>query len=64
MTARRLIIAYALVLLAGLIAATRWVGYRLNYHPALGGLHMGTHVVYPPWALFICCAITPITRPE
>ena len=53
MTARRLIIAYALVLLAGLIAATQWVGYRLNYHPALGGLHVGAHIIYPPWALFV-----------
>jgi type IV secretion system protein VirD4 len=53
MTARRLILAYALVLLAGLIAATQWVGYRLNYHPALGGLRMGMHVIYPPWALFV-----------
>src|ERR1700723_3478930 len=53
MTARRLILAYALVLLAGLIAATQWVGYRLNYPPALGGLRMGMHVIYPPWALFV-----------
>ena len=26
------------MLLAGLIAATQWVAYRLNYHPALGGI--------------------------
>ena len=38
MNARNTIIAYLLVLLAGLIAATQWVGYRLDYHPDLGGL--------------------------
>jgi len=52
MTARNIIIAYLFMLLAGLITATQWVAYRLNYHPALGGLHMGAHVIYPPWAIF------------
>ena len=38
MNARRLFIAYLIVLLAGLVTATQWVAYRLNFHPALGGL--------------------------
>ena len=41
MNARRLIVAYLIVLLAGLTAATQWVAYRLDYHPALGGLRIG-----------------------
>ena len=52
MNARRLLIAYLVVLLAGVMAANQWVAYRLNYHPALGGLHIAGHVIYPPWALF------------
>ena len=52
MNARRLIIAYLIVLLAGLIAATQWVAYRLDYHPALGGVRIGAHIIYPPWAIF------------
>src|ERR1700689_4459744 len=52
MTARNILIAYLFVLLAGLITATQWVAYRLNYHSALGGLHVGMHVIYPPWAIF------------
>ncbi len=40
MTARNIILAYLIVLLGGLIFATQWVAYRLNYHPALGGLHV------------------------
>jgi type IV secretion system protein VirD4 len=52
MNARRTIIAYLIVLLAGLIVATQWVAYRLDYHPALGGWRIGAHIVYPPWALF------------
>ena len=48
MNARRLMIAYLIVLFAGIIAANQWVAYRLNYHPALGGLHVGRHVIYPP----------------
>ena len=52
MNARRLLIAYGVVLLAGVTAANQWVAYRLNQHPALGGLHVGGHVIYPPWALF------------
>jgi type IV secretion system protein VirD4 len=52
MNARNTIIAYLLVLLAGLIAATQWVGYRLNYHPDLGGFRIAGQVIYPPWAIF------------
>ncbi len=52
MNARRLIIAYLIVLLAGLIAATQWVAYRLDYHPDLGGVRIGAHIIYPPWAIF------------
>jgi len=52
MNARNTIIAYLLVLLAGLIAATQWVGYRLDYHPDLGGLSIAGQVIYPPWAIF------------
>jgi hypothetical protein len=52
MNARRLIIAYLIVLLAGLIAATQWVAYRLDYHPDLGGLRIGAHIIYPPWSIF------------
>ena len=52
MNARGLIIAYLIVLLAGLIAATQWVAYRLDYHPDLGGLRIGAHIIYPPWAIF------------
>ena len=52
MNARRLMIAYLVMLLAGISGANQWVAYRLNYHPALGGLHIGGHVIYPPWALF------------
>ncbi len=46
MNARRLFIAYLIVLLAGLVTATQWVAYRLNYHPALGGLRIGAHMIY------------------
>ncbi|MGD0461651.1 MAG: type IV secretory system conjugative DNA transfer family protein [Tepidisphaeraceae bacterium] len=53
MIARRLILVYSLVLLAGLIAASQWVAYRLDYHPALGGMRIGNHLIYPPWAIFI-----------
>jgi type IV secretion system protein VirD4 len=53
MTTRRLIFVYLFVLLAGLIAANQWVGYRLNYHPSLGGVRVSEHVVYPPWALLV-----------
>lgn len=52
MNARRLLIAYLVVLFAGLIVANQWVAYRLNYHPALGGMHVGKHVLYAPWAVF------------
>ncbi len=52
MNARNTIIAYLLVLLAGLIAATQWVGYRLDYHPDLGGFRIAGQVIYPPWAIF------------
>lgn len=52
MNARRLLIAYLLVLLAGAVVANQWVAYRLNHHPLLGGVHIGGHVVYPPWALW------------
>jgi type IV secretion system protein VirD4 len=52
MSARNMIVAYLIVLLAGLIAANQWVGYRLAYHPGLGGLHIGAQVIYPPWAIF------------
>ena len=53
MNARRLFIAYLIVLLAGLVTATQWVAYRLNYHPALGGVRIGGHMIYAPWAIFI-----------
>ena len=53
MTRRHTLILYAAVLLVGLIVATQWVGYRLAYHPALGGLRLGRGVVYPPWALLV-----------
>src|SRR5277367_1378736 len=53
MNARNTIIAYLLVLLAGLIAATQWVGYRLDYHPDLGGFRIAGQVIYPPWAIFV-----------
>lgn len=52
MTRRNIIIGYLVVLLIGLSAATQWVGYRLAYHPALGGWRVGAIVVYPPWAIF------------
>jgi type IV secretion system protein VirD4 len=42
---------FGVSLLVAVIAATQWAGYRLAYHPALGsGLHIGGHVIYPPWA--------------
>jgi type IV secretion system protein VirD4 len=54
MNPRRLIIAYGLVLLFGLIIATQYVAFRLDYHPALGmGLHVGGQVIYPPWEIFV-----------
>jgi type IV secretion system protein VirD4 len=53
MKARQLLIGYLVVLLAGLIVATQWVAYRLHEHPALGGLGIGTHKVYLPWAIFV-----------
>jgi type IV secretion system protein VirD4 len=52
MNAKQVIVAYLLVLLAGLSAATQWVGYRLNYHPGLGGFHVAGHIFYVPWAIF------------
>ena len=52
MTARNIILVYLIVLLAGLTAATQWVGYRLNYYPDLGGFHVAGHVIYAPWAIF------------
>ena len=52
MNARRLFIAYLIVLLAGMVTATQWVAYRLNYHPALGGVRIGGHMIYVPWAIF------------
>ena len=51
MNARRLISVYLAVLIAGITIANQWVAFRLNYHPALGGLHIGGHVIYPPWAM-------------
>ncbi len=53
MTRRHTLLLYAVVLLVGLMVATQWVGYRLAYHPALGGLRVGRGVVYPPWALLV-----------
>jgi type IV secretion system protein VirD4 len=53
MNARRLFIAYLIVLLAGMVTATQWVAFRLNYHPSLGGVRIGGHMVYAPWAMFI-----------
>jgi type IV secretion system protein VirD4 len=53
MTARNIIVAYLIVLMAGLSFATQWVGYRLNFHPALGGFHVGTRVIYMPWGIFV-----------
>ena len=51
MKTRTLIVAYLAMLLAGLSAATQWVASLTLYHPALGGLRLGSMVVYPPWAL-------------
>ena len=51
MTRRSLILGYLFILLAGLIAANQWVGYRLGYHPALGGWHIGGLVLYAPWSI-------------
>jgi type IV secretion system protein VirD4 len=53
MNARNIMIAYLIVVLTGLVVATQWVGYRLAYHPALGGWRVGAHILYPPWAIFI-----------
>jgi len=53
MSVRRLLIIYSSGLLAGLVAANQWVGYRLGNPPPLGGLHVGEHIVYPPWALLV-----------
>jgi type IV secretion system protein VirD4 len=53
MKTHRIILIYVAVLLAGMTAAAQWVAYRLDYHPALGGWHVGAHVIYPPWAIFI-----------
>jgi type IV secretion system protein VirD4 len=51
MTARNMVIGYLIVLLAGLSAATQWVGYRLHFHPDLGGFSLGSHIIYVPWAI-------------
>jgi type IV secretion system protein VirD4 len=54
MTRQTLASVYVAVAATGLVAATQWVGYRLAYHPALGGLHFGGgRVLYPPWALLV-----------
>jgi type IV secretion system protein VirD4 len=52
MKALQLLIAYLVILLAGLIGANQWVAYRLHDHPALGGLRIGLYKVYLPWAIF------------
>ena len=51
MTARRLILVYSLVLAGGFATATQWVAHRLGHPAGLGGLYVGRHVVYAPWAL-------------
>jgi type IV secretion system protein VirD4 len=53
MTTRHLLLGYLSIVLAGLIAASQWVAFRLNYHPSLGGLRIGEHLIYPPWALLV-----------
>src|ERR1700721_2408256 len=52
MNPHRLVILYLSALLVGSIVASQWVACRLNYLPALGGMHIGAQVVYPPWAIF------------
>ena len=62
--ARNLTIAYLMVLLAGFLTATEWVGDHLRYHPASGGVRVGAHVIYGIKAHLIVQAFNDITEQD